>query len=127
MRFFFDNNLGKQLSDGMKMFGEDTMHLKEEFDEGADDEDWIPVIGDRGDILVTRDDHIRRNPRQRQLLVQHKVGAFFLGGKKLNRCDLIRQIVRNWPRMKELADTTAKPFTFRVPRGGKKIKRLQLK
>ena len=45
-------------------------------------------------------------------LKQHRVGAFFLGGKGRSRWDIIQQVVRNWPRMNELADRTARPFAF---------------
>ena len=48
-------------------------------------------------------------------------GAFFMGGKNRNRCQLIQQLVRNWPRMKELAKKTRVPFAFRVPPSGTKF------
>ena len=47
-------------------------------------------------------------------------GAFFMGGKNRNACQLIQQLVRNWPRMKEIAEKTRRPFAFRIrPKGAK--------
>ncbi len=59
-------------------------------------------------------------------LKQHGVGAFFMGGKNLQRCQLIQQLVRNWPRMKELANKTNVPFAFHVPPTGKKLTSMNL-
>ena len=57
---------------------------------------------------------------------QNEVGAFFLGGKGRTRCQLIQQLVRNWPRMKEYAEKTRRPFAFRIPPKGAKFAPLPL-
>ena len=57
---------------------------------------------------------------------EHEVGAFFMGGKNRNRCELIQQLVRNWPRMKELARKTPVPFAFQIPPSGTKFRLLPL-
>lgn len=126
MKAFIDNNLSTQLSDGLKGFGEDVVHLKDMFDEDASDEDWLRKIGLQGLTLVTRDNRIRRRPAELEALKSHNVGAFFLGGKKLNRCQIIQQLVRNWPRIKELSGKTRRPFAYRIPPKGANIERIQL-
>ena len=126
MKFFIDNNLGEQLAVGMKGFGENVMHLKDEFAEDTEDHDWLPYVGDNNLFLVTRDEKIRRAPAELGALKQHNVGAFFLGGKNRTRCELIQQLVRNWPRMKKLARETGRPFAFRIPPSGSKINRINL-
>lgn len=102
----------------MKAFGENVVHLQDIFEPDAKDAAWLPVIGEKGYILVTRDEEIRREPSELAALQRHGVGVFFLGGKGLNRCKLIQQLVRNWPRMKELASSERRPFAFRVPPNG---------
>lgn len=124
--FFFDNNLSHHLAEGMKAFLEDAVHLQDEFPKNAEDADWLPTIGKRGWILVTRDERIRKNPAEIKAYRKHRVGAFFLGGKNRSRCELIRQLVRNWPRMKELSAKTPKPFAFRIPPKGTKFDRIPL-
>lgn len=122
MTFFVDNNLSEQLAAGMKAFGEDVVHLKDLFPEDEDDPVWLEYIGIEGWILITRDERVRYNPAETQALKAHGVGAFFLGGKHRTRCELIQQVVRNWPRIKEVAAKTRRPFAFRVrPTGGKFI------
>jgi predicted nuclease of predicted toxin-antitoxin system len=121
MKFFIDNNLPQQLANGLKGFGENVMHLTEQFPPDTEDVGWLTYVGSLELILVTRDERIRHNPFELKSLREHKVGAFFLGGKNRKRCDLIQQIVRNWPRMKELASKTDRPFAFRIPPTGSKI------
>jgi hypothetical protein len=55
-----------------------------------------------------------------------KVAAFFLGGKTLSRCELIQQVVRNWPQMKQMAAEESRPFAIRVPPHGTRFTRLNL-
>lgn len=44
MKFFIDNNLSPKLARGMQGFGEDVMHLKDEFQDDAKDIEWLPYI-----------------------------------------------------------------------------------
>jgi len=121
MRFFIDNNLSEQLARGMAEFGEDVVHLKKFFAADTDDEVWLERIGSEGWFLITRDDRVRFRPAELTALKENRVGAFFLAGKNLNRCQLIQQLVRNWPRIKEHAKRTRPPFAFRVPPSGAKF------
>jgi len=126
MRFFLDNNLSEQLARGMKEFGEDVVHLKEFFATDTDDPVWLERIGSEGWFLITRDDRVRFRPAELTALKENRVGAFFLGGKNLNRCQLNQQVVRNWPRIKEYARKTRTPFAYRIPPRGAKFVSLPL-
>ena len=126
MKFFFDNNLSGHLAKGLLEFGEDVMHLHDHFEEDEADIVWLEYIGKNGITLITKDEKIRRNPLELTSITKHKVGVFFLGGKKQGRCKIIQQVVRNWPRIKELAIKTKPPFAYRVPPNGTKIDRIEL-
>ena len=125
MRFFIDNNLSINLARGMRAFGEDVDHLQDHFQPDAPDTEWLEYIGSQDFFLITRDDRIRRNPAELNALRSHRIGAFFLGGKNLARWSLVQQLVRNWPRIKDLASSTNRPFVYRVPPSGSRIKRIQ--
>ena len=127
MRFFVDNNLSKQLANGMKAFGEEVEHLQDHFPEDAPDTDWLKYIGQESFFLITRDDAIRKNPAELKALKDYSVGAFFLGGKQRNRCQLIMQLVRNWPQIKDHAMKKSKPFAIRVPPSGAKFVQIDLR
>ncbi len=124
MTFFIDNNLSQALAKGMHGFGEDVIHLVDKFPSTARDEEWLKYVGKNDMCLVTRDEKIRSRPNELAALKNHKVGAFFLGGKNLSRCTIIQQLVRNWPRMKEYSAKTPRPFAFRVPANGTTFQKL---
>jgi len=128
MKFFIDNNLGERLAKGLQCFGEDVIHLKDCFLDNTPDTEWLQYIGNECIFLITRDLHIRWRPAEKQAFIENEVGAFFLAGKNRTRCDLIQQLVRNWPRIKEyaFANRHKRPFMFRVPPTGKKIERIPI-
>lgn len=126
MRFFVDNNLSVNLARGMRAFGEPVDHLQDHFREDAPDTEWLEYIGTEDFFLITRDDRIRRNPAELRALREFRVGAFFLGGKQRSRCELIQQLVNNWPRIKEFARTSKRPFVFRVRPTGTKFDEIPL-
>ena len=115
MKFFVDNNLSEYLAKGLKAFGEDVTHVKEVFEGNTEDVVWLKYIGKNRMILITRDERIRKNPFELKALREYKIGVFFLGGKRLGRCKIIQQVVRNWPRIKEYSLKNRPPFAYRIP------------
>ena len=124
MTFFFDNNLSPRIAAGLREFGEDVTHLIEEFAPEAADEVWLSVVGKREWFVVTRDERIRQRYLELELVRAYSVGMFMLGGKNRTAWQLIQQVVRHWPRIKELAAKKRRPFIFRVPPSGTKIERV---
>jgi hypothetical protein len=126
MKFFIDNNLSRHLAQGMSSFGEDVVHLKDQFPEDTEDVKWLKYIGQNRFVLITRDEQIRWKPAEIEALRKYKVDAFFLGGKKLNRCKIIQLLIRHWPRIKEYAQKTKAPYAFRIPPSGTKFRQSQI-
>lgn len=126
MTFFFDNNIGLFIVQGLRAFGEDVTHLTEHFTPNAKDEDWLKFIGQNGMFLVTRDKRIRRRPLELDALRRNKVGAFVLVGKEMDRWSQIEQVVRAWPKIREASAATPLPFAFRVNRFGSRLDKLPL-
>jgi hypothetical protein len=126
MRFFFDENLGIQLSNGLKQFGEDTCHLLNVLEPGTPDEVWLQYIGERGWFLITVDRRIRKRPLEKEALKQYKVGAFFLLGKSMSRWDRIKQLVRAWEKILEIAGREKPPFAYQVSNRGGDVDRTSI-
>ncbi len=53
MRFFVDNNLSKQLANGMRAFGESVDHLQDHFPQDAPDTHWLEYVGEKEFFLIT--------------------------------------------------------------------------
>jgi hypothetical protein len=121
MTFFLDNNLSEQLAKGMKGFGEKVVHLKDLFPEDAEDTLWLTYVGKNRMCLITRDERIRWRPAELRAFREHEVGAFFLGGKNRTACQLVQQLVRCWPQMKQKAVKDRRPFACRVSATGTKF------
>lgn len=127
MRFLVDNNIGPGVAKGMRCFGEDVDHLRKHFREDAPDPEWLAEAGRRGWCVLTRDDRIRSRPNELAAVKQHAVGLFVLAGKNRTRCEIIQQLIRNWPQIKEHARNHSRPFVFKVPPKGAKLVKLLLK
>jgi predicted nuclease of predicted toxin-antitoxin system len=124
--FFFDNNVSKKIVQGLRAFGEEVVHLQEKFKEDSPDIEWLQYIGEKGLILITRDERVRWNPAEIAAINKFKVATFFLRRKSLNRCKLVQQVVKNWPRIKELSRNTQPPFAYRVPPIGTKFTQISI-
>jgi len=127
MNFFFDNNLSQHLAKAMDILEQEgkVIHLTEKFRPDAKDEDWLEYVGKNRMILITRDKKIKRRAAELRALKNYKVGAFILGGQNPGIWQIIKQIINNWLRIKDLASETITPFIFKVPLKGK-IDQLQL-
>ncbi len=84
-RFFVDENdlaLGKALAerhDDVVFPGHSDLP---EVPRGSLDDDWLPVVGARKLVVVTRDQRIRYRRVEKQMWVEHRVRGFVLTGRK---------------------------------------------
>lgn len=126
MKFVIDANIGLGVAKGMRCFGEDVTHLTEYFREDMPDPEWLAEVGRRGWFVLTRDNRIRSRTNERTAVKRYSVGMFFLAGKNRTRCEIIQQLIRNWPRIKEHARRHRRPFAFSIPANGTKFRQLPL-
>ena len=126
MTFFFDHNISPKIASGLKAFGEDVTHLLDHLPPDTPDEEIFKFIFDNNMTLITRDKNIRYNEAERKAIHQYKVGVFFLSGKNMDAWKIIEQIVKNWTKIKELANKTNRPFAFTIRANGTKIERMSL-
>jgi hypothetical protein len=126
--FFFDENIGLYIPIGLRGFGEEVIHILEieELGAGTPDNVWLGYVGQNDLVLITPDRKIKSRPNERRAFFDHKVGAFILYGKDMDRWARVRQIVTAWQRIKELSDKTAPPYAFSVSTAGREIKRINL-
>lgn len=84
-RFFFDETdllLAKKMSDAMPGQVVFPGHTElPEVTRGTVDRDWLPIIGARGLVVITRDKAIRRKPVELQLWVTYRLRGFVLTGR----------------------------------------------
>jgi hypothetical protein len=119
LTFFFDNNLSPRLAAGLRAFGEDVRHLREEFPPETPDEVWLPEIGRRGWYLITRDKRIPRKAAEVRALKAAGVGAFVFTQKKdLDLWEWVQTVVRRWSEIKNWCQSHRRPFVVGIPERG---------
>ena len=119
MKFIFDEGLGEDLAKALAALDEDVEHIRQHLEQGADDVDVLEFVGSNGYFLVGRDKNMQYNKAEIAAIRKYKVGAFILVGKNLSRWQIITAIIDNWEKIKKTAETSHRPFVYRIYRGGK--------
>lgn len=121
--FFVDENdlaLGKALAErnpGLVVFpGHADLP---EVPRGAIDDQWLPVIGAKNLVVITRDQRIRYRPVEKRMWVDHRVRGFVLTGRKSqSTADSLRLIQDHWfPIMVIVAGKPTGPWMYALTQG----------
>lgn len=124
--FFIDRSLGrKHLAAALRGFGL-TVHTMasvygEEVAQTLGDETWLADAGQRGWIVLMKDDAIRRRPTERDALSGAAVRAFCLTNANLRAAEQSARYVENITRILRQARTPG-PYIYGVYDG--RIERL---
>lgn len=107
-RFFVDENdlaLGKALAEeqaGIVYPGHPDLP---EVLRGALDDDWLPLIGRRGLVVITRDQRIRYRTAEKRAWVEHRVRGFVLTGRRSQTTADSRAVLgRHWSAIEAIVD-----------------------
>lgn len=117
--FFSDENLGRvkfpqPLRDaGVKL----EIHL-DHFAQGAPDEEWLPVVGRRGWVLLTLDSRLRYNRLQQRAMMENSVAAFVLVGGDTHE-EKAAVFLEALARIRSFLARNPPPFIAKVYRGGR--------
>jgi hypothetical protein len=84
VRYIVDENL-LSLGNGMVVLRRDTARfsrppVEELLPLGISDPQWIPIVGDRGWVIITSDRRLRTRPGEAELAITHKLKVVHLHG-----------------------------------------------
>lgn len=80
--FFVDRSLGgKSVVGVLRKAGWQVERHDDHFPPDTQDEDWIKEVGKRGWFILTADDRLRYNPREKEALVSSNTLTFILTGR----------------------------------------------
>jgi hypothetical protein len=88
------------------------------FAPNCEDETWLPQVGARGWIVLTRDKYIRRRPRERRALEDARVAAFVLTASRINGSEMAAAFVAALSRIERIAVNYTRPLIATVSRSG---------
>ncbi|MEE8601512.1 hypothetical protein [Euzebya tangerina] len=79
------------------------------------DDEWLPIAGREGWIVIMRDKKIRSRPGERRALLDHGVAAFCLttSGNK-SKWQMAQILMRHWERIEEVTAEVPRPFIYAV-------------
>jgi hypothetical protein len=84
------------------------------FSQGTPDADWLPVVGQHGWIVLTKDTRIRYRPNEKQALLAAGVRAFAFTSGSLPGAEMSEAIVKALPRIRKLLTSHPRAFVARI-------------
>lgn len=88
------------------------------FAQDAKDTEWLPEVGRRGWVVLTKDHHIRTRQGELIALLSAGVAAFVLTAGDLSGPEMSQAFVKALPKMKRMLIGQPRPFIARVSPGG---------
>ncbi|NYF79118.1 hypothetical protein [Granulicella arctica] len=96
-------------------------HL-DHFAQGIPDIEWLPVIAQRGWVLLTADARIRRKSRinmlERRAVGEYQLRMFYFSTNQSSGREMGDTLRRALPKMKAICDAQAPPFTASINKAG---------
>src|SRR6266511_4327650 len=80
--FFIDRSLGHIAGQMLRDAGAKVEFHDDHFAQDATDADWLPEVGAKGWVVLTKDKRIRFRALEREALMAAKVGVFVLASSK---------------------------------------------
>ena len=88
------------------------------FPQAAKDREWLPEVGRRGWVVLTKDHHIRTRQNELVALLSAGVAAFVLTSGDLTGPEMAQAFVRALPRIRRMLVGQPRPFIARVSASG---------
>lgn len=118
--FFLDRDYGKRdVADALRALGAVVKLHDEFFDAKTKDVDWLPQVGAKKWVVLTRDKHILTRPLEVVALVRANTHVFILKSRQeLNGAQMAAALVKAYPHMCRLIEKHTPPFLARVTKTG---------
>jgi hypothetical protein len=92
-------------------------HL-DHFARGTPDEQWLPLVGVNGWILLTTDKRIRYRANEKQAVIRHKVRMFYFSKNDMSGYQMASALEKALPEIKRLCTKQQPPFFAAIARTG---------
>jgi hypothetical protein len=113
--FFIDRCLGtKSIVEALREINVSVEIHDDHFSQGALDVDWLPEVGNRGWIILTKDANIGKNQIERMAVASANIRMFVLASQNLSGSDMADIFVRSILEMKKFISSNPAPFIAKV-------------
>jgi predicted nuclease of predicted toxin-antitoxin system len=117
--FFIDRCLGnKRIVETLKNAGISIEIHDDHFEKNAQDVDWLPEIGKKGWVVLTKDANIGKHSLERIAVARAQVKMFVLASQNLSGNDMAAIFLKNIVPMQEFVRNHPAPFIAKIYRNG---------
>ena len=110
LEIFIDRSLGKKIALPLIEAGA-TVHLHDEyFEQNVEDQEWLAEVGNRGWLVITKDQWIRRRPLERDALLKANLKVFCFMSGSMPFSEMADVFAKALPAIKKTAATNLPPF-----------------
>ncbi|MFN6475273.1 hypothetical protein [Nostoc sp. DedQUE07] len=118
--FFVDRCLGSRcIVETLQGAGINIEIHDEHFDKGAADVDWLPEVGKRGWVVLTKDANIGKHTLERIAVARAQIKMFALASQSLSGRDMAAIFLKAIVSMQEFVREHPAPFIAKIYRDGK--------
>lgn len=125
MTTFFDENMGIIIPEEFAASGElgEIRYLRKEFKEAVsigpvDDIDWIPIVAQRGWLIITKDRKMLTRSHERQALIDNAAAVVLMSPADLTLDQMLSLLSTNADRLMDLANSRPRPFAVQLTPDG---------
>jgi predicted nuclease of predicted toxin-antitoxin system len=117
--FYLDKCLGRNvIAAALRSQGYAVELHTDHFPEDEDDHIWLPQVGEKGWIILTKDNHIHRNQIEIAALLKSNTATFALRAKSATGQDMAMAFVKALPSIQRFLDKFEIPFIATVTMTG---------
>ena len=118
--FFVDRCLGNRtVVETLRNLGLTVEIHDKHFDKNAQDVDWVPEIGKKGWVVLTKDANIGKRTSEKMAVVRDKVKMFTLAKQDLTAKQMSDAFVKGIIRIQDLVRQHPGPFIAKIYRDGR--------
>lgn len=124
--FFIDRSLGRRwVSEALLRAGLRVQIHDEHFAPSTPDVEWLRVAGQRGWVVLTKDDRIRRHPLERRALIEAGVRVFVVKLNDAQGKEIASLLEQRAASLANFARAQPPPFVASLSRRGIRLLRLR--
>lgn len=117
--FFIDRCLGSvRLAAALRQSGITVEIHDDHFPKDAQDEDWLPEVGKRGWIVLTKDSRIAKRTSERLAVASANIRMFVLASQNLPGQDMVEVFRKAFMAMQAFTRKNPSPFIAKIYKSG---------
>jgi len=112
--YFIDRALGKSVGKALQNLGVKIEFHKDHFSPNSPDTEWLPVVSQKGWIVLTKDSNIGRNILEIQAMAYSDAKVFTLVSAELNTVKMVHIFEQIIIKIDNFATTNKAPFIAKI-------------